>query len=402
LTTPYHARDIRSRVVAVLTGNKPDRLPFIDRMELWHTFHERLGTLPDQYRGMSLTEVHRAVGMGQQKFMPLYEIKLCGVELILTWEGEEIYHETDPAVDYFPRLYGILPKDKAGVVVAEIITPRGRLTTRQELLANMVEAGMGPYMSEHPIKSPADYPALAYIVEHAEFVSCYDELRAAQDHIGDIGFVVPMLNRIPFQQVVLDYVGEVASFYLLYDEPGFVEKIIALLDEKVVDLLGHTAALSLPYVEFSDNLEAHITNPRFFRRYCLPYYQHYSDIVHAQGKRLGSHTDGNIKPLLSLLAESGLDVCESFSPAPLTQCTFQEAWESWQALDGPIIWGGIPSPVLEAQTSEADFRRYVDHVLSTVGDKPIILGVGDMVVPVNMIERVRYIADRVEEHAIGR
>jgi hypothetical protein len=402
LTTHHQALDIRSRVVAVLTGSKPDRLPFIDRMELWYTFHSQRGTLPDQYRGMSLTEVHRSVGMGQQKFMPLYEMKLYGVELILTWEGEEIYHEIDPVVDYFPRLYGILPKDKAGVVVAEIVTPQGRLTTRQELLPNMVEAGMGPYMSEHPIKSPADYPALEYIIEHAEFVSCYEKLRAAQDQIGDIGFVVPMLNRIPFQQVVLDYVGEVASFYLLYDEPGFVEKVITLLDEKLVDLLPCMAALSLPYVEFSDNLEAHITNPRFFRQYCLPGYQRYSDIVHVQGKKLGSHTDGNIKPLLGLLAESGLDVCESFSPAPLTQCTFQEAWESWQALARPIIWGGIPSPILEPQTSEEDFRRYVEQVLSTVGDKPIILGVGDMVVPVNLIERVRYIADRVEEPAAGR
>ncbi len=35
------------------------------------------------------------------------------------------------------------------------------------------------------------------------------------------------------------------------------------------------------------------------------------------------------------LAECGLDVCESFSPDPLTECTFEEAWQAWQ--DGPII-----------------------------------------------------------------
>lgn len=339
--------------------------------------------------------------MGQLKFMPLYETRLSGVELILTWEGEEVYHEIDPVVDYFPRLYGILPCEKPGVVVAEIVTPRGSLTTRQELLPNMIEAGMGPYMSEHPIKSPADYPILEYIIDRAEFVPCCEKLQATQDQIGDIGFVVPMLNRIPFQQILLDYVGEVASFYLLYDEPGFVQKAVTLLHEKLVDLLVHMAALSLPYVEFSDNLEAHITNPRLFRQYCLPYYQQYSEILHGQGKKLGSHTDGNLKPLLGLLAETGLDVCESFSPAPLTQCTFQEAWDTWQALDGPIIWGGIPSPILEPETSEGEFRRYVEQVLSTVGDRPIVLGVGDMVVPVNLIERVRYIADRVEEHALG-
>jgi len=35
---------------------------------------------------------------------------------------------------------------------------------------------------------------------------------------------------------------------------------------------------------------------------------------------VGSHTDRNLKPLLRLLTESGLDVCESFSPYPLTEC----------------------------------------------------------------------------------
>ena len=113
---------------------------------------------------------------------------------------------------------------------------------------------------------------------------------------------------------------------------------------------------------------------------------------------MGSHTDGNMKPLLGLLAESGLDVAESFTPAPLTPCTFDEAWEAWSS--GPIIWGGIPSSILEDSTGDDEFKDFVEHVLTTVGDRPIILGVGDQVLGSSMIERVQYIADQVEDRCV--
>jgi hypothetical protein len=158
--------------------------------------------------------------------------------------------------------------------------------------------------------------------------------------------------------------------------------------------------MPLSYVEFPDNLHGGMTNPRLFARYCLPDLQHYTEILHTHGKKAGSHTDGDVKPLLLLLKESGLDVCESISPFPLTQSTFDEVWEAWRA--GPIIWGGIPSPILELErTDDNAFRAFVAHLLETVGDAPIILGIGDLVMGNNSIERVKYIAELVEAHEIG-
>ena len=99
--------------------------------------------------------------------------------------------------------------------------------------------------------------------------------------------------------------------------------------------------------------------------------------------------------MLALLKESGLDVCESFSPYPLTECTFGEAWEAWRG--GPLIWGGIPSPVLEASTSDEDFRHYIDDLFQIIQDKPLLLGVVDLFMYHNSIERVEAIAQRVEK-----
>jgi hypothetical protein len=67
-----------------------------------------------------------------------------------------------------------------------------------------------------------------------------------------------------------------------------------------------------------------------------------------------------------------------------------------------MIWGGIPSSILEERISESEFRGFVSNILEIVEDRPIILGVGDIVMGINLIDRVRYIAEEVEKHSFGR
>jgi hypothetical protein len=227
----------------------------------------------------------------------------------------------------------------------------------------------------------------------------YEELEQAEADIGEVGFVVPTLGRIPFQDLLIDYFGTTPMFYALHDSPGNVARLHEALDARMTDVLQRVGSLNRPYVEFIDNLDAVTTNPLLFEEFCLPAYQRYTDMLHGQNKKVGSHTDGDMKILLGPLTDSGLDVCESFSPSPLTSCLFEEAWESWQS--GPIIWGGIPSPILEERTCESEFRAYLERLAETIGGRPVILGVGDMVLPNNSIERVRYIANLIETGRLG-
>jgi hypothetical protein len=57
---------MHDRVTAVLQGHTPDRLPFIDRMELWYESRRQDEKYPETYTGMSLNDIHKAVGMGRQ------------------------------------------------------------------------------------------------------------------------------------------------------------------------------------------------------------------------------------------------------------------------------------------------------------------------------------------------
>ncbi len=410
--------NIRERVITTLQDAKPDRLPFIDRLELWYSCHSRAGTLPKRFtspstaasssvislftvpipegtQGWPLTDIHRDIGFGQQIQMICHARRFHGVELVLELDGEKFYHEQDPLIKYFPRLFDKMIPDKPGETTAKFITPQGTLTTKSIMTPETIEQGGIPLMIEHPFKDISDYPAFEYIFEHTEFVPEFKSVQETQKKLGDIGFVVPMLNRIPFQQLVLDHVGEISFFYMIFDHPELVDKMMALLDDVMLNDLEQVQQFDWPYIQLDDNLDGFITNPRLFKKYCLPYYQRYSEILHRQNKKVGSHTDGSLKPLLSLLADSGLDVAESFSPEPLTDCTFVEALEAWRET-GPMIWGGIPSPLLEPNTSEEAFRKAIDHLFENIGDTRIILGIGDMVMSNNSIDRLQYIVERVE------
>jgi uroporphyrinogen-III decarboxylase len=392
---------MHARVMAVLENRKPDRLPFIDRMEIWYKSKCREDMLPARFKGMSLNEIHQAVGIGRQKFSAPYAFKLHGVEVIYTFENEVIYRESDPVTEYFPAQWAPdqVPRDKAGTTGIEYVSAVGKLSLTYEVAESMVAmSGVEPYLTQHLIKAEEDYRIAEHIIEHTEIVPQFDKILQDQRELGDNGFVVPCLHRIPFQQALLEYLGEIPLFTALYDSPRLLDRLIYLLDQQFMQILQQLSDLPAIYVEFGDNLDGMMTNPKLFQKYSLPYYQKYSEILHGQGKKVGSHTDGNVKPLLHLLAQSGLDVCESFSPAPLTECTFQEAWETWN--NGPLIWGGFPSPILEERMSEGQFQEYVHRILEIVGHRNIILGVGDMVLGNNLIERVAYIARAVENHIL--
>ena len=390
----------RQRAWMALRGEMPPRLPFITRLEAWHRSHQRTQTLPAHMADWDLDRLHCEVGVGRLKFVNAYAFRLRGVEVRARFDGEPFYAEYEPVIENFPSFWDIVSTTKPGITETDLITPQGTLHLRHGLLEEHVLNGLDPYLQKHLISQPEDYAIVEVIIERMEFVLLFNTVRSWQDQIGENGLVVPLLQRIPFQQVLLEYLGEINTFKALHYERERVERLLHLLDEQLMDILPRLAPLDaghpdgIPYVEFPDNLHGVMTSPPLFRRYCLEAYQKYTEILHQQGKKVGSHTDGELRPLLSLLPECGLDVCESFSPQPLTSCTFAEAWQAFTP--GPMIWGAIPSPWLEDQTSQEEFERAIEDLLDQI-DRPILLGVVDLFMPHNSIERVAWIAQKLEE-----
>jgi hypothetical protein len=397
---PVPARmDVTGRVRAIFQGKRPDQLPFISRMDFWYRGLCHQGRLPDAYLSCSLTEIHQMVGLGQEEWLAPCAFKYRNLELVSYRNGREILHLFEPEISFFPDLWGLLPVDQPGELTTELISPVGKLFIKHNLLEESLAAGTTrPQLVERPVRSLEDYKVYAYVLEHSEFIPHFDEFHQREQELVGFGYLVPSLNRVPFQSLLIDVIGEIPLFYALYDFPEQVRRLLEVIDQQTIELLNHLEELDVPYVEFIDNLDGFMTNPRLFEKYLVPCYQHYADLLHHQGKKLGSHTDGNLKPLLDLMPHSGLDVCESFTPAPLTDCPFEQAWQAWQ--DGPLIWGGIPSSYLEAGFPEAEFRSRIQALLDLVRERPVILGIADAVMSDDSVERVRWIADQLEEQTV--
>ncbi len=388
---------MRERALAVLRNEMPARLPFITRLEAWYKSHTRTGTLPPRFRGLTLDQVHVAVGVGRLKFSAPFALRLRGVDIRASFNGESHFRAHEPVVENFPGMWDIVPTDRAGETITELITTRGRLTLRHKLLLENVQTGTDPYLVQHLLQSDEDFAVAEFILENAEIVPQHQKIRGDEAEVGENGLVVPLLYRIPFQQVLLEYLGEVPLFRALRHRRTLVHRLLQILDEQMMQIIDSVAALDVPYVEFPDNLHGPMTSPALFKEYCITAYQKYCRILHEQGKKVGSHTDGNIRPLLQFIPDTGLDVCESFSPYPLTPSRLEEAWDAWK--NGPCIWGGIPSPMLEDRFTEADFRAYIAHLLKVI-DRPIILGIVDLFMYHNSIERVAEAASWIEADAV--
>jgi hypothetical protein len=77
----------------------------------------------------------------------------------------------------------------------------------------------------------------------------------------------------------------------------------------------------------------------------------------------------------------------------------EDAWHGWQ--NGPLIWGGIPSCFLEERTSEAEFHSRVDETLALIGNRPVVLGIADAVMPDNQISRLNWLVERIEDFKLN-
>jgi hypothetical protein len=81
----------------------------------------------------------------------------------------------------------------------------------------------------------------------------------------------------------------------------------------------------------------------------------------------------------------------------MVEVTLREARAAWGT--DVIIFGGVPSIILEPTFPEADFEAYMQDVFHAIapGDA-FILGVADNVMPTSLIERVERISDLVEQY----
>ncbi|NIM97739.1 MAG: hypothetical protein GTO24_06570, partial [candidate division Zixibacteria bacterium] len=281
----------RERLLAILEGRSPDRIPWIPRLDIWYNAHKNLGSLPDRFKGMNLREVESALRLGT----PARGAKVFRTE----------YRNMDVNV-----------RDERTKTVTEYVTPKGTVRTVKSLSEEQARMGLGTkIVTEFPLKKSAeDYDVWMYGVENTVFVPAYEEYESFDREIGDDGLPMVDAGDCPFHHWLNMLAGYWSGYIHLIEElRDRVEALLKLMAEKDKEMWKIVAQSPGKLILHGRHLSTQITPPKYFDKYITPYYQEFSELLHASGKYLAMHADNDTSRILPQLKGSGFDMLECFA-----------------------------------------------------------------------------------------
>ncbi len=388
----------KERMLRAARGEWADILPWVPRIDLWYNANSLQGTLPAKYRrGVTLDEIADDIGGGYHKIVPDFLNARSPEDTID--RGLGIFRLK--GMPYRAELAGVERevKKEGNATFVTYHTPLGSISCKILYTEEMKRAGVSiTWISEHVIKDPQDYKIVGYIFKNIKVIPDYENYLEFQRQVGDKGFAAArgLAAASPMQQIMRDFL-DATQFYLeMYDHPQEMRQLCEDL-EPYYDQLFQVLANSPAEVVFhGSNFDEMITYPPFFRNYIMPYLQRLADMLHARGKLLICHCDGENQGLLDLIAESGMDIAEAICPQPMTKVTISEVKKSFK---GKVtIFGGVPSvALLEQSMSDEQFERFMENLFREIvpGDR-FILGVSDTTPPDAKFERLFRITEMVQ------
>ncbi len=388
----------KERMLRAARGEWADILPWVPRIDLWYNANSLQGTLPAKYRrGVTLDEIADDIGGGYHKIVPDF-LNVRSPEDTVD-RGLGIFRLK--GMPYRAELAGVERgvKKEGNATFVTYHTPLGSISCKILYTEEMKRAGVSiTWISEHVIKDPQDYKIVGYIFKNIKVIPDYENYLEFQRQVGDKGFAAArgLAAASPMQQIMRDFL-DATQFYLeMYDHPQEMRQLCEDL-EPYYDQLFQVLVNSPAEVVFhGSNFDEMITYPPFFRNYIMPYLQRLADMLHARGKLLICHCDGENQGLLDLIAESGMDIAEAICPQPMTKVTISEVKKSFK---GKVtIFGGVPSvALLEQSMSDEQFERFMENLFREIvpGDR-FILGVSDTTPPDAKFERLFRITEMVQ------
>jgi len=385
----------RDRMLGAILGQSIDAIPWVPRMDLWFIAHRARGTLPP--------ELLEADEVGISSYFD-FACHALAEDPTLTRSPEDyalwgLGVARHPDFPYRLELHD-LPIRHTGSfdeMATVIVTSRGEVSTRMSWTEEMRRSGISaPIVTEHAVKSPADLEAVAEIFEHLEVVPTPEGYEAYRDRVGERGLAVAYGGPAsPLHLLLHDLMAMEEFFYLWADDRPAMESFGRRLDPFFEAVLGAVSQCSAEVVFWGGNYDQDITWPAFFTEAMVPWIRRASDGLHAAGKLLLSHTDGENQRLLPFYAPAGIDVAQSFCPAPMTRVSLREMREGMGA--DRAVWGGIPSIALVPDSiDDVAFEAFLDALPEQVGNgRRLILSVSDMVPPDADLGRLRRIGDRI-------
>ncbi|MBA4387118.1 MAG: hypothetical protein C0404_03995 [Verrucomicrobia bacterium] len=360
----------RERILAMLRGGKPDRVPWLGDLTYWATALEAYRELPKNFQSLpDYYKWHRDLGVGfyLQGYQPYKAIHDNTIKFRRDHRGDTTRLTITTPVGEFYEETTVLPESFTGAPTS------------------------------HLIKNEKDLATLRFLTEHTRYEPDYAEATRRAALVEDLGVVLCYLPKSPFMQMTVGLAGIETVVGLALDATEEFDKTLECLEAKADEAAAIAVASPAECLMIPENLSSEMVGPNFFETYMRGYQEKWIGRIKAAGKFSFIHMDGTLRGLLQQEASTGFTVLEALTPAPVGDIS----WAELRPLAGPspILWGGIPGSYFTPIVDDAEFDRHVKGVLELMKrDGRCVLGVADQVPPDALESRVRRVTELTIQH----
>lgn len=369
----------RERFFAVLEGRASGPMPFFPDITDWYSARR---CLPGQPR-------RGGAGAFQSDSDPVHQAPGDMPPAWRDWTLLDFYRRFDWGLPI--HLYGWFQKSYLPPVRREVEelpeerrsylhTPAGTLRRVERL------AGDGSWCPvEHFCKQTRDLEALKHVIAATQYTPRLEKVTAALGEMGDRGVGDLPLDRSPFGKLVHEYMGFEQAVYALYEDQAYIEEFLAMQEVKDLELVRLAAQAPARIVILSDHADENLISPRQYEQYCIPYYQKVTKFLHQHGKFVSTHLDGNFHGFFGLLGQTGFDLLDGCTPAPMFNYEVEELAAAMPP--GLSAYCGVPATLFCQHRPTAEIIAFGRRIATALQGRGI-LNVGDILPPDGDLEQV--------------
>ena len=383
----------REHYFSVVEGKKPINMPFVPDITDWYTGRQTPdgearkfgaaeyipdsdpiknynGKIPAAYRDWSLLDFYRNFGWGFHAHIgDWYETNYTNC----------VHCEVVKKSKEFTKIY---------------TTPKGTLTRTYKLAMDGTWCPV-----DYLLKTPEDFKIWFYVLNSETYKHTPENSNRVLDGIGNMGQADLVLYRSPFGKLIHEHLGFMETAYALEDDPALINEYLALQTKKDMELVNLACQDRARLVIISDHADQTLISKNWYQQYCIPFYQEACGKLHQHGKIVSTHLDGNFKAFFPLLGQTGFDVLDGCTPAPMFNYEIEELADALP--DNMTAFIGVASTLFCYNNATTDdILAYVDRILTAFKGKGII-NVGDILSPDGDIEKVIALGEYIKQRTIA-
>ncbi len=362
----------REMTLAVFEGRPVPHVLFQPRFEPWFDLHDRLGTLPEAVRGLSVRDVYDRIG-ASMRYVDYYT------------------GQPSPLEECFDEDVRIIEQTTEGKRFRRFETPHGDLTQTEQFTVD------GTWRTiEFAAKGVDDLPALRWLMERRSFVFDPETFAADDAWIGPRGVGQFFLPKSPYLALAQQWMPFDGFIYALADAPDRVEEVMRAIDDSYDSLYDKLTDSDVRILNFGENIAEAYLSPRYLEHYLLPWYTKRCECLRKAGIFTHVHIDGYFRSLLPYLADLPFDGLEALTPTPQGDVSLEEIGQS---IGDKILLDGIPAVFFLSHHPGEQLEQCVDQLIRDFSPR-LILGISDELPQGGDDEsyrRLKWVADRCRE-----